>query len=689
MFVFVRGVAQLGLGRGVRDTKKTYNKNMLTKGKRRVTIENVRPEINCGRFHIKRVVGEKVVVFADIFADGHDSISARLLYRRLRDDLWEEAPMRFIENDVWKGEFVVKELGIYHYTLRGWVDHFKTWQNDLRKKFEAAQDIRMDLLMGAGYIEETSKRTLGNDKSKLTEIVNFLRNEVDAGKAISVALSEELSGLIDKYPDKEFATNYEKELTVVVDSGKALFSTWYELFPRSRFLKPDGHGGLKDCEAVLPEIARMGFDVLYLAPIHPIGKTNRKGRNNSLELSTNDPGSPWAIGSEEGGHKAIHPLLGNFGDFERLVKKAQGYGMEIAMDLAFQCSPDHPYVREHPEWFKRRPDSTVQYAENPPKKYEDIFPLNFETKQWQKLWEELKGVVLFWVEKGVRIFRVDNPHTKPFHFWEWIIKEVKRDHPDVIFLSEAFTRPKVMYYLAKLGFTQSYTYFTWRNTKKEFIEYFTELTQTEIREYFRPNLWPNTPDILPEHLQYGGRPAFITRLVLAATLSSNYGIYGPAFELCVSEAVPGKEEYLNSEKYEIKHWGWDKPGNLKDLITRINKIRKKNPSALQTTWNLKFYEVDNEQLLFYGKVTEDLSSIILVVVNLDPFHTQSGWVTVPIGEFGIDSNQPYLVHDLLSDDKYVWQGERNYVQLNPHVLPAHIFSLRKRLKREADFDYFM
>lgn len=664
---------------------------MITKGRNRVVIENVRPEINCGRFPIKRVIGEKVVVSADIIADGHDSISARLLYKKLGEDVWKEAPMHFIENDRWQGEFTVEELGIYHYTLIGWVDHFKAWQESLRKKFEAAQDVGVDMLVGVGHIEETSKRASGNDKRRLIEFGNFLRNnkEVNVEKAISTALGEELSGLMDRYPDREFATNYGKELTIVVDRERALFGAWYEIFPRSRLLGSDKrHGTLKDCEAILPEVARMGFDVLYLAPIHPIGKTNRKGRNNSLELSADDPGSPWAIGSEEGGHKAIHPLLGNLEDFERLVNKAKDFGIEIAMDLAFQCSPDHPYVREHPEWFRWRPDNTVQYAENPPKKYEDIFPLNFETEHWQGLWEELKSIVLFWIEKGVRIFRVDNPHTKPFHFWEWLIKDIKRDYPEVIFLSEAFTRPKVMYYLAKLGFTQSYTYFTWRNTKREFMEYFTELTQTEVREYFRPNLWPNTPDILPEHLQYGGRPAFIVRLALAATLSSSYGIYGPAFELCINQALPGREEYLDSEKYEIKHWDWDKPENLKDLITKINRIRKENP-ALQTTWNLKFYEVDNEYLLFYGKATEDLSNIILVVVNLDPFHTQSGWVTVPIHAFGIDPSQPYLVHDLLTDDKYIWQGERNYVQLNPHGLPVHIFRLRKRLKREADFDYFM
>ncbi|GAN31607.1 alpha-amylase family glycosyl hydrolase [Candidatus Brocadia sinica] len=493
---------------------------------------------------------------------------------------------------------------------------------------------------------------------------------------------------MNEYRDRKFASNYGKELSVIVDRKKAIFSTWYERFPRSCSPEPGKHGTFKDCEAILPEIAKMGFDVFYLPPIHPIGRTNRKGKNNSPVSGQNDVGSPWAIGSQEGGHKSIHPHLGTLEDFERLINKTRDYDIEIALDLAFQCSPDHPYVAEHPEWFKWRPDGSVQYAENPPKKYEDALPFNFETEQWRQLWEELKSVVVFWVERGVRIFRVDNPHTKPFSFWEWLINEVKSKYPDVLFLSEAFTRPKVMYYLAKLGFTQSYTYFTWRNTKREFIEYITELVQTNVREYFRPNFWPNTPDILPEHLQYGGRPAFMIRLILAATLSSSYGIFGPDFELCVSEALPGKEEYLNSEKYEVKHCDWDRPGNLKDFIARVNRVRKENP-ALQTTGNVQFYEADNGYLVVYGKTTEDFSNILLVVVNLDPYHSQSGWIRIPINKFGIDADQPYLVHDLLSDGKYIWHGENNYVEFKPHNLPAHIFKVRKKLKRETDFDYFL
>jgi starch synthase (maltosyl-transferring) len=426
----------------------------------------------------------------------------------------------------------------------------------------------------------------------------------------------------------------------------------------------------------------MGFDVLYLPPIHPVGHTHRKGKNGSPTAGPRDPGSPWAIGSEEGGHKAVHPQLGTLEDFHRFVDKAREHSMEVALDISFQCSPDHPYVREHPSWFRRRPDDTVQYAENPPKKYEDIYPFDFETEDWRELWEELKSIVLFWIAQGIRIFRVDNPHTKPFVFWEWLIDEIKRDHPDVILLSEAFTRPKIMYRLAKLGFSQSYTYFAWRNTKWEFSQYFTELTQTEVREYFRPNLWPNTPDILTEYLQSGGRPAFMTRLVLAATLGASYGIYGPAFELCENRPrEPGSEEYLNSEKYEIKQWELDRPDSLKDLIARVNQIRRENP-ALQSDWSLVFHQVDNEQIICYSKRSEDLENVILVVVNLDPRYMQSGWVELALDELGLDGDESYQVHDLLTGARHRWQGRRNYVELNPHVVPAHVF----RLEREVGSD---
>jgi starch synthase (maltosyl-transferring) len=660
---------------------------MTNELRRRVVIENVKPEIDCGSFPIKRVVGEKVVVEADVFADGHDSVSASVLYKAQGEKDWSTISMTLLENDRWRGEFIVEKIGTYYYSLEGWVDYFKTWQKDFKKKLDAGYDTRVELLIGADLIDDSSGIASTKDRERLKELISVVKGN-DLEEATYIALGDELTELMEKNPAKKSATRFEKELRVVVDRPKALFSAWYERFPRSTSPVPKEHGTFKDLEKLLPQIARMGFDILYLPPIHPIGRTHRKGKNNSPVAVPRDVGSPWAIGSEEGGHKSINPQLGNMNDFESLVEKTMDLGMEVAMDLAFQCTPDHPYVKEHPEWFRKRPDGTIQYAENPPKKYEDIFPLNFETDDILGLWEELKSVAVFWINKGVKIFRVDNPHTKGFSFWAWLMGDIKKDYPDVIFLSEAFTRPKVMYRLAKIGFTQSYTYFTWRNTKREFMDYLTELTRTEVSEFFRPNFWPNTPDILPEHLQYGGRPAFITRLVLAGTLSSSYGIYGPAFELCENEGLTGKEEYLDSEKYEIREWDWNKEGNLRDLIAVFNGIRKENP-ALQLTRNLKFYGVDNEYLLFYGKATDNLENIILVVVNLDPFHTQSGWVSVPIDELGIDPHQPYLVHDLLSQDKYIWHGERNYVELNPHIIPAHIFRLRKRLKRETDFDYFV
>ncbi len=660
---------------------------MTDNGKKRVVIENVRPQIEGGLFPIKRAVNEKVVVTADIFSDGHDRVSARVLFKGPDDKDWKVSGLTFIENDLWSGEFRVEALGTYCYTVEGWIDHFRTWQKDLRKKYDAGQDIKVELRVGLGYINHAIDAADGEDKNRLGDISEELK-ESEPETALLAATGKDLSELMCRYADLSFASRYHKELMVVVDPKKAVFSAWYERFPRSCSPEPEKHGTFKDCEAALLEIARMGFDVFYLPPVHPIGRTKRKGKNNSPVCKKDDVGSPWAIGSEEGGHKDVLPELGTIEDFRHLVERAKEHGIDIAMDIAFQCSPDHPYVKDHPEWFKWRPDGTVQFAENPPKRYEDIIPVNFETDHWQELWEELRSVFLFWIEKGVRIFRVDNPHTKSFGFWEWVINDIRKDHPETIFLAEAFTRPKVMYRLAKLGFTQSYTYFTWRNTKWEFQEYMTELVETDVREYMRPNFWTNTPDILPEHLQYGGRPAYIMRLVLAATLSSNYGIYGPAFELFVQDAIEGKEEYLYSEKYEIKHWDWDKEGNLKDFVARINKIRKENP-ALHDTWNVKFYETDNDYLMCYGKTSEDLSNIIIVAVNLDPYHTQGGWVHIPIAELGVDPHQPYLVHDLLSDDKFIWHGEKNYIQLDPDIVPANIFRVRKKMKREHDFDYFM
>jgi starch synthase (maltosyl-transferring) len=654
-----------------------------------VVIEGVTPEIDAGRFPIKRTVGERVVVEADVFADGHEALACILLYRKEDAADWTTVPMTPLGNDRWRGEFGVSELGRYRYTLQAWVDWFTSWRRDLTMRLAAEQDVTVELQIGAGLVLEASQRAVSADAERLRHWASVLRRSDTDAETSQMVLDEELALLMARYPDKGCATIYDRELVVVVDREKARFSAWYELFPRSCATVPEQHGTFKDCEALLPYVAAMGFDVLYLPPIHPIGQTHRKGKNNTPVAAPDDPGSPWAIGSEAGGHKAIHPQLGTLEDFRRLIARAGQYGVEIAIDLAFQCSPDHPYVREHPEWFRWRPDGTVQYAENPPKKYEDIYPFAFETTHWPQLWKELKSVVLFWIEQGVGIFRVDNPHTKPFRFWEWLIGEVKAAHPEVIFLAEAFTRPKIMYHLAKLGFTQSYTYFAWRHTQAELTQYFTELTQTPVREYFRPNLWPNTPDILTEYLQFGGRPAFMLRLVLAATLGASYGIYGPAFELC--EHLPreaGSEEYLDSEKYALRHWNYEREDSLKDLMARVNRIRRENP-ALQSDWSLRLHPTDNTQLLCYSKQSDDGANVIIVVVNLDPYHTQAGWVELPLSTLGLEPHQPYQVHDLLGEARYLWHGPRNYVELNPQGVPAAILRVRRRVRTEREFEYYL
>jgi len=654
-------------------------------GTKRIVIEGVNPEIDSGRFPIKRIIGDQVVVEADIFADGHDVLSAALLYRKEGDRNWIEVPMELLVNDRWRGSFAVTELGHYRYTLIAWVDRFKTWQKDMVKKVEAKQDVSVDFLVGAQLIEEASQRAGKRDAGSMRKWAESLRaNQMSPSAKAGLSLGNKVTAVMAKHPDRWFTVTYPQELVVVVDREKARFSAWYEMFPRSCMSKPGRHGTFKDCEARLPYVSEMGFDVLYFPPIHPIGYTSRKGNNNNPTAKVGDPGTPWAIGSQEGGHKGVHPQLGTLEDFRRLMTKAQEHGIEVALDLAFQCSPDHPYVKEHREWFRWRPDGTVQYAENPPKKYQDIYPLEFETENWQELWEELKSVVLFWIEQGVRIFRVDNPHTKPFAFWEWLIDGIKKEYPDVLFLSEAFTRPKIMYRLAKLGFTQSYTYFIWRNVKWELTQYFTELTQTDVREFFHSNLWPNTPDILNDYLRDGGRPAFMTRLVLAATLGANYGIYGPAFELCENRRKDKQsEEYLDSEKYELKQWDINSSSSLKDFIARVNGIRRENP-ALQMDLSLRFHSVDNDQLICYSKRTEDLSNVIVVVVNLDYRHKQSGWVDLSLEELGLDYDQPYEVHDLLADATYHWQGSRNYVELDPRKIPAHIFRIHQEITKKSN-----
>jgi starch synthase (maltosyl-transferring) len=587
-------------------------------------------------------------------------------------------------NDRWQAMFRVSRLGRYLYTVEGWIDRFKTWRSDLKKRIDAAQDLEPELIIGAGFVSDASERAAGDDVERLRTWAKAVREgDTDA------ALSDELFATMQAWPDLTHVTRFEDELTVQVEPAKARFSTWYEFFPRSASGDLSRQGSFRDCEARLPYITGMGFDVLYLPPIHPIGETFRKGRNNTPAAQPGEPGSPWAIGSMEGGHMATHPNLGSLEDFQSLLSRARESRVDIALDIAFQCSPDHPWVREHPEWFRKRPDGTIQYAENPPKKYQDIYPLDFETPQWQELWAALRQVFEFWINQGVRIFRVDNPHTKAFPFWEWVIGRIKEKHPETIFLAEAFTRPRVMERLARLGFSQSYTYFSWRNTKSEITDYFTYLNQAPLRDCFRANLWPNTPDILPEVLQVGGRPAFMVRLLLAATLGANYGIYGPAFELGENTPrVPGSEEYLDSEKYELKQWDLSSRSSLKDFIARINQIRREN-GALQNDHSLKFHETDNPNLICYSKTANDPANIIVVVVNLDWAHTQSGWVTLDLKALGIDTSRSFEVHDLLSGSRFLWNGPRDYVELTPLSLPGHILRVRHWARTERDFDYYL
>jgi starch synthase (maltosyl-transferring) len=655
-------------------------------GRRRVVIENVQPEIDCGRFPIKRVIGERVDVEADVFTDSHDALSCLLRYRHESEADWHEVAMTALGGDRWGAFFPITELGEYVYSLTAWIDGFLSWRQEFVRRSDA-EDIALALQTGAILVAEAAARAAGEDILQLQQFAEDLRAAKPDASSAS-ALSDTLVSLMRCYSDRRLATDYPATLRVWAEPVKARYSTWYEFFPRSCVGEGMDHGSFADCEKRLPYVAAMGFDVVYLPPIHPIGLSKRKGANNAQVATENDVGSPWAIGSAEGGHKSIHSQLGTLDDFQHLVIKAHELGIDIALDIAFQCSQDHPYVQDHPEWFRRRVDDSIQFAENPPKKYEDIVPFNFECDAWYELWQELLDVFLFWIAQGVVIFRVDNPHTKPFPFWEWLISEVKHTHPETIFLAEAFTRPKIIYRLAKLGFSQSYNYFPWRNSKSELETYFTELTRTEVREYFRANLWPNTPDILPEYLQFGGRPAFMLRLVLAATLGANYGIYGPAYELM--EAVPrdlGGEEYLDSEKYQVRRWVLDRADSLKDFIARLNRIRRENP-ALQQDHQLYFFAVDNENLLCYAKTTEDNADIILVVANLDPHHSQSGWVTLSLDVLDLDA-RPYQVHDLLTGARFLWNGARNYVEINPQVSPAHIFKLRRRVRTEHDFDYFL
>jgi starch synthase (maltosyl-transferring) len=657
-------------------------------GRSRVLIEAPSPSVDGGVFPAKRVLGEIVRVEADLFTDGHDLISAVVRHRHDGESEWREVRMRPLVNDRWRAEFTVETLGFHRFTIEAWIDHFLTWHRDLQKRVDGGasdDELRVQLAMGLAHVQAATERAGARDKRKFAPYLELLQSEEPVRDVIADLQSDDLLALMWKNAERRFATRLPVELLIEVDRPKAAYSTWYELFPRSTGL--DGrHGTFADVERELPRIARMGFDVLYLPPIHPIGRTFRKGKNNNVLAEAEDVGSPWAIGAEEGGHKATHPELGTIDDFARLVTKAKEQGLEIAMDIAFQAAPDHPYVREHPEWFLMRPDGTIQYAENPPKKYQDIYPFHFESDQWSELWDELRDVFAFWVEKGVRVFRVDNPHTKPLPFWEWCIRDLKREWPDLIFLAEAFTRPKIMYRLAKGGFTQSYTYFAWRHTKAELTEYFEEITRPPVSDFFRPNVWPNTPDILTEFLQYGGRSAFSMRLILAATLASTYGIYGPPFERFIGTAVKhGSEEYLDSEKYQLRQWNKD-DDSLEELIALVNRIRRENP-ALQQNATLRFHETEHEQMLCYSKSAGD--NVIVTVVNLDPHNTHAGWIELDLEALQLDGIRHFQVHDLLSGARHSWHGPRNFVKLDPNVVPAHIFRIRRRVRTEQDFEYFL
>jgi starch synthase (maltosyl-transferring) len=646
----------------------------------RVVIDRVMPAVDGGLFAVKRVQGDTLNVQAHIISDGHDTVRSVLQYRKSGERAWNEVAFKELSNDEWTVSVPFYEIGFHEYRVAAWVDHFIFWYEGFQKKLHEGQDMSVELLIGANLLEGSVKRAKGEDRAKLKGFWDTLRSdETPLGARIELACSPVLYELCCRYPDRSRQTCSEA-FPLLVERERAVNSSWYEFFPRSCSSVSGQHASFRDAEARLPGIEKMGFNIVYLPPIHPIGHTFRKGKNNALEAAPEDVGSPWAIGSEEGGHKSIHSQLGTFDDFDHFHKRVHELGMELALDIAFQCSPDHPYVKEHPQWFNWRPDGTVQYAENPPKKYQDILPFNFETEDWEALWKELKSVFDFWIERGVKIFRVDNPHTKPLEFWHWCITSIKMEHPEVLFLAEAFTRPKKKYRLAKAGFTQGYTYFTWRNNARDMREYVEELAHGEVSDYFQPNFWPNTPDILHDDIVYGGRPCSIARLVMAATLSSSWGMYGPAFELIDREPFPGKEEYNNNEKYQLKDWDWDAPGNIKSIIARMNWIRGANP-ALHRLKNILFCGSNNSSLLAYVKHTDDYSNMVLVVVTFDYRNVQGGNIFLPLQDLGLSEDHYYRVEDMLpenagpdADCNYVWKGGRNYVELSPQKV-AHVFRI--------------
>ncbi len=658
-----------------------------------VIIQSISPQIDHGRHAVKRAAGEDLAVEADIFKEGHDVVLALLKYRPVGDPEWQETPMQPLINDRWRGVLPVSGEGKWEYTIEAWGDSFASWQEEIQKKFQGGiRDLSSESLEGSALVSRAATRAGQSPDGKKLDAFGASLQEADAAATSQLAVSAELTALMRVWADRSLATEYTPSLPLWVDRERAVFAAWYEFFPRSAEGKPDCGSTFRDCLGRIDDAKAMGFDVIYFPPIHPIGQTNRKGRNNSLKCEPGEPGVPYAIGNfrqgvNGGGHKDVAPELGTLEDFAWLVGEVKKRGLEIALDFAINCSPDHPYVKAHPDWFFKRPDGSIKYAENPPKKYEDVYPLNFHNPDWRSLWREMRDVIAFWCQLGVRIFRVDNPHTKPVSFWEWLISDIHETYPDAIFLSEAFTRPKMMQILAKVGFTQSYTYFTWRNSKYELTEYLTELTQTEMKDYFRANFFTNTPDILPVMLQQSGRPGFLIRALLAATLSPVYGIYS-GFELCEATPVPGKEEYLDSEKYQFKGRNWDAPGNIKDTLTRLNTIRREN-RALQQYANLRFHPVENDNILLFSKTTTAGDNILLIAITLDVVNPQTAFVQVPLGDFGMGPSETYQVEDLLACECFTWTGPRNFISLNPHTRPAHIFRLRRRAGRENGQDVYL
>ncbi|MHB8746367.1 MAG: alpha-1,4-glucan--maltose-1-phosphate maltosyltransferase [Gammaproteobacteria bacterium] len=646
-----------------------------------IIIANVQPQLDCGRYPVKREVGDDLEVSADIVKEGHDVIAAVLKYREAGASVWHEAALQHFGNDQWRGRFPLTRNTRYVYTVEAWTDHFETWRHNISKCIAVRQDVALELREGRQLILDSIARvTEVQDRQLLQRAMAAFDATHDDTERTELLLGDNLRRAMARYADRSLGTTFGQELEVAADRVAARYAAWYEMFPRSQGSNPNASATFADCERRLPEIRNMGFDVIYLAPIHPIGVTHRKGPNNSAHAAPGDPGSPYAIGNQDGGHTAIHPALGTLEDFQRFVRRAAQLDMEVALDIALQCSPDHPYLKTNPEWFSYRPDGSIRYVENPPKKYQDIVSVDFNGPHWQAIWHEWRDVIFFWITQGIRTFRIDNPHTKPISFWAWLIREVQKVRPDVIFLAEAFTRPKLLHALAKAGFSQSYTYFTWRNFKHELIEYLTELTQGPDCDYLRPHFFTNTPDILPEFLQTGGRAAFQIRLVLAATLSSLYGIYN-GFELCEARALPDSEEYLDSEKYQYKVWDWDRPGHIKDFITAINHIRRDNP-ALHELHNLRFYPADDDNVLFYGKGTLDGKNTVFIAVNLDPFEVHQATIEFPLAEMGLATDKAFQIEELLSGRKHLWRGARHRIELDPQTNPAMIFRLTRWTYRE-------